>query len=433
MQKVFTNGNCHLFNETLDVAQALFTNDESVVLTGSNEEVLQMKTPETLEVELKGKTVIPALYDVNSCVFNRIEKCLIDEGKEKFIENEADIDENYEHFANFKHYHKIFLKIQDEYIKNGILTIFELQITAKSFTFWKKIAESGELKIDVIGYVDIKSSKDVMDNNCRSYRKYKNCFRLAGYSVELDGEITQARAWLKKPYKGSKTSVGYPKTNEEQLSFIIKTAIEEKRQLFVIAHGDAAIEQFLRVSKAVFAEKKDDDKFRPALFGADMLTKKEIKEIKELGISVCFEFSNVYQNSEQIKEVLGRGRFNKMLPLSLLLKSGVVTNVYYNDKNFLSPFKQIQFVSTRVTKEGKKYHKKFKLESFEILKMMLKNGAFLAFETEHKSSLENGKKANFLILNNPLTVDEYSTISVEDVYKDNEKIYPIKKKKKNSK
>ena len=43
-----------------------------------------------------------------------------------------------------------------------------------------------------------------MDDNCRSYRKYKNHFRLGGYHITLDGLLLNKRACLTKKYPKEK-------------------------------------------------------------------------------------------------------------------------------------------------------------------------------------------------------------------------------------
>ena len=69
-----------------------------------------------------------------------------------------------------------------------------------------------------------------MDDNCVTYRKYRNHFRLGGYYLKIDGKINELKAWLNKPYVGSKNYCGLAELSGEYLYYLIKMALEEKKQ-----------------------------------------------------------------------------------------------------------------------------------------------------------------------------------------------------------
>ena len=182
MQKIFYNARFVTMNDKQKSAEAMLVNDDAIVFMGEKDEVLQMKTDETELIDLNEKIVMPTFFDVCADVYFEIESRLKNANKEKFIEKTAENDENYEKFDNFDKYKKEFLIIQDEFLKLGITTIQEKISSREEFVFWKKISEDGSLKIDVIGYVDFVKNKQIMDDNCRSYRKYKNHFSLVAIS-----------------------------------------------------------------------------------------------------------------------------------------------------------------------------------------------------------------------------------------------------------
>ena len=310
MQKIFYNANCLTLNDSFEIAEAFFVNDENIVFAGTNEEVLKMKTQETELVDLQGKTIIPTFFCTETRLYEEIEQRLKTANLVDFIEKSDINDENYEKFDNFDVYLNEFLKLQDELIELGITTIQELGITQTQFAFWKKLADSGKIKIDIIGYVDLLTAKDVMDNNCRSYRKYKNHFRLGGYSFAIDGKLTRKKAWLKKPYKYERGYTGYSSVLSERLEFLIKTSLEEKHQLIVEANGDRAIEQYIEVIRQVFDKNKDEDKFKPILLNCNLASKKHLKQLNELGVAVNFELSSMKYEHKKLKNIIGRIRLS---------------------------------------------------------------------------------------------------------------------------
>ena len=154
MQKIFYNAQILTMDRNNSKAEAFLVNDENIVFIGTNEEVLQMKKDDVELVDLKQKKVMPNFFNDNLSIFRMIEELLLSRKKEKSIENNADINDEYSNFKNFEIYKKEFLKIQKSLIELGIATVKELFVNEKSFAFWKKIADEQLLKIDVIGYVD---------------------------------------------------------------------------------------------------------------------------------------------------------------------------------------------------------------------------------------------------------------------------------------
>ena len=427
MQKIFYNARFLTMNDKFETSDAMLVNDESIVFVGEKQEVLQMKTDETELVDLKEKVVIPTFFDMNIGVYQRIETVLKNAKKDRFIEKEAENDENYEKFENFKLYEKEFLKIQTGLLKLGVTTIQESICSKQEFCFWKKIAESGNLKIDVIGYVDFLRNKQIMDDNCRSFRKYKNHFRLGGYYIKLDGSILEKKAWLKKPYPKEHGYLGYGELGFEQLKFIIKTAFEEKKQLVVYADGDRAVEEFLKCFEEQLEESKVEDTYRPIIVGCNFVSRKLIQKMIKLKITPNFEIDNLTDNADILKSYFGR-KLKKMIPFSLVEKENMKMLLSCNrDKDFNSFEVASEMLKEKSTlKKVSKHKQAFLKESvFESLTTL---PAYNCFDLEQKGSLESGKRANFLVIDKDISAifENENKIKVLSVYLDGELVFSRK-------
>lgn len=421
MQQIFFNGKIHTLTSENVISQAMLVNDGIVVLVGDNQEILDMKTDDTIITDLNDKHIYPTLFGFNENLFFKIEQEIKNANKFDVSKNSADNDENYEKFTHFDAYKKEFLKLQNELITAGITTIQEMGITKRSFTFWKKLSEAGFLKIDIIGYVDIKSSKIVMDENCKSYRKYKNHFRLGGYYLELDGKIKDIKAWLNKPYSHSKEYCGYGEYYGEQLSCLIKEALNEKKQIVVAANGDKAIDEFLTTFEEVVKQEKVEDVFRPMFIGAEILSKKHIKRLANNNFAVCFEIDE-NQSLKNVKSFIGGRRTKNYLNVNAACKEGlnVVVSGIDELKNKLT---NIYADVASETKKSDFISKKHKITLSHALQLIFNNSSYLLFDQELKGSLENGKQASFIVLEKPLEefINEGSDIKILDVYINGEK------------
>lgn len=411
MQKIFYNAKFKAENGSQTPCEAFFVNDGKFVLIGPNDEVLQMKQDGVEEVDLEGRYVYPTFFDTNASIYQMIENNLKTANLTEFLENNEEIDENYEKFVNYDKYKQEFLKIQDEYISKGVTTIQEIDVGSKEFTFWKKISEEKLLVLDIIAYINFVTNKAVMDNNCRSFRKYRYHFRIGGYYIKLDGKILTSSAWISKPYRGTKDFKGYGHIFDEQLGIIIKTCYEEKKQLFVEANGDNAIEQFLRVFEEVKEKEKPEDLLRPILHSPTQLMKKHIAKIKEYGITPSLDFESFEKDYKTYKNMLGAIRRRRMMPLKMLYKNNI--NYINHSANLAVPdigqilevlknnkFIKKQIQSSRQTLEGLYYD-------------LLKTTSYITFDNELKSSFEEGKLANFIVLKDGADI---SNFDIEEVY-----------------
>lgn len=428
MQKIFYNASFLTMDKNNAAAEAVLVNDESIVFVGTNEEVLQMKNDETEVVDLKQKFIVPTFFDSNISVYWQIENILKTAKKDKKIENLDENDENYEKFCNFDIYKKEFLKIQDSLLSLGITTIQEMILNKQEFVFWKKISELGLLKIDVIGYVDIVKNKQIMDDNCRSYRKYKNGFRLGGYYINLDGSILEKRAWLKKAYPHEKGYVGYAEIFDEQLKIIIKTALEEKKQMMVFAAGNRSVEQFLRCYEEQITETKVEDNFRPVLIGCNFISKKNLSKMLELKIVPNFSIDNLIINYDQMKNNFGKGKLKKEFLLSETQNFNLNYLFNYSKDSAINYFEILRFLNFDNLNSKKILGKKNCLSTESVLKSLFNSSAYFSFDSEQKGSFESGKKADFLVLDNDILNSKNEDITVLAVYKNAELIYSKKKK-----
>ena len=400
MQQIFHNAKFNSMTESVSDFEAMLVNDGVIVFAGTNEEILNMKTDDHEVVDLKGKKVYPSFFDVDSSIYDLIETDLKNAKKFKYIENPDDFDENFEKFDNYDIYKKEFLKIQKEFLLKGITTVQELYMGSKEFTFWKKLADEKALILNVIGYVDIINSKVVMDNNCRSYRKYKNGFRLGGYSFAIDGELSRKEAWVQKSYKREKGYVGYSELFDEQLSYLIKTALEEKKQLVVETNGDRAVDQFLRCFEEVKTKEKVEDVFRPIALKCNLLSKKQLLKMKELGIVPSFQTSDLIEKHDALVKAIGRIQCKKIQPLALAEKFGLKFLIQSNRKQVANGFEIIENLNSG------KLSKCQTLTESTLFNVIYSNTAYAMFDQDQKGSLENGKQATFVVLDESGKIDE---------------------------
>ena len=262
-----------------------------------------------------------------------------------------------------------------------------------------------------------------MDDNCRSYRKYKNHFRLGGYHISLDGLLLNRKACLTKRYPKEKHYAGYLELGLEQLKIIIKTALEEKKQLMVFADGDKAVKEFLLTYEEQVKEKPVEDNYRPVIVGSNFVNKKTLTLFSKFNVMVCFRIDELMENYETLKSYFGKSKLKKLIPLSECKKGGL-KNLLCSTNKF-NTFSVYKFLTAKDKLHNKLFGKKEIFDSQDILEMLTTSPAYYAFDLDQKGYFDSGKKANFLVLNKEL--DDENAV-VEQIYLEGEIIFENNKK-----
>ena len=426
MQKIFYNGNIFTNNENQDIAQAMIVNDGRVVYVGDNDEILNLKTDETELLNLKEKYVYPTFFCFKEGIFEFLSERLKNAKKIKEIQNSDDIDENYENFANFEEYKKEYIKLEKEFIKNGISTIIWTKIGKVEFAFLKQISEEKRLSVDIVAYVDIVSSKQVMDDNCVTYRKYRNHLRLGGYYLKIDGRIQELKALLKKHYVGSKTYFGFQETSNEQLYYLIKEALSEKKQILFDVSGDKAIENVLKVLDDVSEKEKIAEFYRPIFYGVGLVDKRIYPSLKKFDVTLVFENLSK-EDIKKAKRGIGIFRRKKFQNLKSLKKNKIrllfsLNN--YSEFEINNIKKSSFFAKCKFNSKMLKNYKNIEKNTNLLGDLFYSNFAYICFDQDKKAILETEKQANFIISNNSIIESVLNNTSfVKGVYFEGEKKY----------
>lgn len=399
MQEIFYNGHIVTNNENQDIAKAMIVNEGSVVYVGEDEEVLNLKTEDTVVTNLKEKYLYPTMFEFKDDIFEIITARLKNAKKIKDIQKPEDIDENYENFANYEAYKKEYLKLEKEFMKQGVSTIIFTKIGKVEFAFLKQISEEKCLTLDIVAYVDIVTAKQVMDDNCVTYRKYRNHLRLGGYYLKIDGKIQDLKALLKNHYSGSKTYFGFQETSSEQLYYLMKEALSEKKQILFDVAGDKAIQDVLSVLDDVSEKEKITEFYRPIFYGVGLVDKKIYSKLKHYDITLVFE-NLEKQEIKKVKRFIGVSRKNKFQNFDSLIKNGI-RFVFSSNKLLelgVNNFKNSSFF-TKCDFNSKMLKNNKIITNYTTLlyNFIYSNYAYICFDQDKKAILETQKQANFII------------------------------------
>jgi predicted amidohydrolase YtcJ len=285
--------------------------------------------------------------------------------------------------------------------------------------------------MDVVAYPDIQGAASAISGPFLS-KRYTGRFRIGGAKLSLDGSPQGKTAWLTEPYRvapaGRGTDYsGSPAMTDEQANAFVDEAFKNGWQILVHCNGDAAADQFIRAVRLATAKYGPGDR-RPVMIHAQTVREDQLDAMKELGIIPSFFGMHTYYWGDWHRDtVLGPERASRISPAASALKRGMPFTQHHDAPVALPSSIMVLFSQVnRVTRSGEVLGPEQRVSVMDAIKSITINAAYQYFEEPTKGSLEPGKLADFVILDqNPLTVDpmKIKDIKVVETIKEGTTIY----------
>ncbi len=328
---------------------------------------------------------------------------------------------------------KCIKKAQEIYSSYGLTTAQDAGVDENLHQLLSLAAQKNELIMDVVGQAVQHVTLKLLKNEGTPKREYVNHYKLLGGKTWLDGSPQGKTAWLTKPYyevpEGeSKDYCGYGTQEDKEVTDYFKSLIENNIQVNVHCNGDAAADQFIRCYKKALEETGSQTNLRPVMVHAQTVREDQLDAMKELGIIPTFFLDHIwFWGDYHYDSVFGPERANRLSPAKSALRRNMNFTLHQD-----SPVKMpnqilaIHNAVNRQTQSGRILGEDQRLTVMEAIKALTLNAAYQYFEEETKGSIEEGKLADFVILDrNPLEVEssKIKEINVLETIKEGNTIY----------
>ena len=316
-------------------------------------------------------------------------------------------------------------RAQNKYLSYGITTLQEGYMSKELLPLYKALIASKKLKVDVVGYPDYASIEEFKNEFPKSYKEYNEHLKIDGLKMILDGSPQGRTAWMKTPYAGEKEYKGYPNMKIEDIEKNIKYAKENNLQILAHCNGDAAAEEFIDICERV----RKEEKIRPVIIHAQLITKEELEKAKKLGIMPSFFIAHVYYWGDTHIKNFGLDRASNISPVKTAINNDMLYTLH-QDSPIIEPnmLETIWCAVKRQTKEGKILGKDECISVIQALKGVTINAAYQYFEENEKGSIKKGKIADLVVLDkDPLKteIDEIRNIKVLETIKRGKTLYKL--------
>ena len=229
--------------------------------------------------------------------------------------------------------------------------------------------------------------------------------RLGPIKIFVDGGFTGPAAFTKEPYKGETEYRGKLSLEPEELRRIIREAHAANWQLGIHAIGDAAIELTIDELAAALDESPRGDHRHYLNHFTVMPSAAAMDKMAAYNIAITQQPNFTYTLDGRYSEYLDGDRLQHNNPLRTPMDHGIHVAIS-SDILPIGPMVGIYAAVTRKGMSGNVYGADEALTVMEALRGYTLYGAYLTFEEDQKGSLEPGKLADMIVLDQDiLTID----------------------------
>ncbi len=249
--------------------------------------------------------------------------------------------------------------------------------------------------------------------------------RVGPIKIFVDGGFTGPAAYTKEPYKGETDYRGTLSLSLEELTTILTEAHAAGWQFGIHAIGDAAIELAIDELAVTLDEMPRDDHRHYLNHFTVMPSAESMDKMAAYGIAITQQPNFTYTLDGRYSEYLDGDRLKHNNPLRTPMDHGVRVAIS-SDILPIGPMVGIYAAVTRKGMSGTVFGEEEALTVMEALRGYTLYGAWLSFEEDRKGSIERGKLADMIVLDQDiLTIDpdHIMDINVEQTWLGGKLVY----------
>jgi predicted amidohydrolase YtcJ len=335
---------------------------------------------------------------------------------------------------------KVFLQAGTElWARYGYTTAQDGRSMPNAVATMKAVAGEGGFKIDVVSYPDVLVDRDLIKREYSA--SYTNRFRVGGAKLTIDGSPQGFTAWRDRPYYNPVGNyppgyVGYPAATADQVGNAIDWAFANNIHIMTHANGEAASDQLIAFISAANNKHGRGDR-RPVLIHGQFLREDQVDSLQNLGIiPALFPMHTFYWGDWHRDHTVGPVLADNISPTGWCVKRGMKFTTHHDAPvAFPDSMRVLDATVTRRSRSGDIIGPAQRVDVMTALKAMTIWPAWQHFEEDTKGSIEVGKLADFVVLDqDPTSIDpeNLDQIKVVETIKEGTTIFRLSDNKRNS-
>lgn len=316
-------------------------------------------------------------------------------------------------------------RVHEQYLATGITSVIERAATVDGFRAYEALHRADRLKVRATVTFRVPHADDpaqveqFVSGLPFRFGSGDDWLKVGPLKIFVDGGILIGTAFMREPY-GTGARQLYAIDDPQYRGFLTLTpaqitsaiSIGHRHGWQMVAHvtGDAGVDAVLDAFEAALKEQPSPD-WRPTLIHAYFVHPETAARAARLGVLVDTQPAWYYKDADALASGLGRDRLAHFIGLRTLRQAGVevainTDHMFGLDRddalNPFNPFLTMYVATTRRTESGMVIGPDETVSREEALRMMTSAAARFSFDEKTRGSIEAGKFADFVVLDNDL-------------------------------
>ena len=306
------------------------------------------------------------------------------------------------------------------YNRAGITSVFDRLQNADGFRAYQEVHRKGEMRVrtNLTYYLTAAGTPADVEAEIRRIPVVTGWgdewLKVGPLKTTVDGGILIGTAYLREPYGVNTRIYGYSdpdyrgvlSVSKENLFTMARVANELGWQMTAHATGGGALDLLLEAYEAADKLKPIRDR-RFNLMHANFPNAQAISRARALGLVFDSQIAWLHADGDALKDVFGAERMRHFLPFRTLVDEGLTVvggsdhMIRFDARQAINPyhpFYGMWMAMTRKTVSGAEINPEQRITREEALRMWTINGAYNGFEENIKGSIEPGKLADMVII-----------------------------------
>jgi predicted amidohydrolase YtcJ len=300
---------------------------------------------------------------------------------------------------------QILLEIQDELFQYGITGVHEAGIQHNDISLFKELIDCGKWDLNLYAML-MPSEENIAFARKNGVYQHKN-LTIRSFKVIGDGALGSRGALLKKPYADQHGHFGVLTTSLEKMKEVAAVCEQTGYQMNSHAIGDSTNKLLLDLYRSIFDVRKDH---RWRIEHAQVVDPLDVHKFGEYAIFPSVQPTHAVSDQRWAEQRLGKDRMKGAYAYrSLLGQFGMLALGTDFPIEAVDPFMTIHAAVNRMSAEGipsEGFYSSESLSLVECLKGMTIWAAYAAFQEKELGTLEKGKHATFVIVEQPIGSDK---------------------------
>ncbi|CAK9024574.1 N-substituted formamide deformylase [Durusdinium trenchii] len=330
-----------------------------------------------------------------------------------------------------------------DYNRVGLTSVCDRGGSDGSIALYQRLKEEDRLTCRVFVSYSVGAQSDLEQIEKRiqkaassPHHAYDNMLWLRGIKIFLDGGMLTGSAYMRQPWGVSQIySISDPEYRgliyvpEEKLYRIAKFALENDLQITAHSVGDGAVHALIKAYERIHKDDFSVKGMRPCITHCNFMSAEAIERMQRLDIVADLQPAWLWLDGKTLLRQFGDERLTYFQPYRSLFEAGVTIGGGSDHMqkiggrravNPYNPFLGMWITLARSPRwmEGA-LHLEQSLSREQAIRLYTINNAYLTFEEKEKGSLEVGKLADLIVLDQDILtvpVDEVKDITVRQTY-----------------